>query len=189
VKPPGWALATLAGVLAVAAITLAGCSSGVSASQGRAAAVKARSQVLPQVSALYQEIYQARAGWAFAVDASYLRCIRANSTTQVAYHNNISYVRGFQGGTTASFQQRILAIVHASGWKDSLNNGDKPHGNWDAHYDISKGPVKGDLAMAGRIALLRFSSPCFNAGPAATSLGSQGGEVPVPHPSVTSPGG
>jgi hypothetical protein len=179
----------LAGVLAAAAITLAGCSSGVSASQGRTAAAKARGQVLPQVRALYRQIYNARAGWAFAIDASYLRCIRGNSTTQVAYHSNISYVRGFQGLTPASFRQRILALVHSGGWKFALNNADRPKGNWDSHYDLSKGPVKGDLAVAGRIALLRFSSPCFNAGSAADSLAAHGSDVPVPHPSSTSAGG
>lgn len=182
----------LASVMAAAAVTLAsaGCSSGVSASQGRDAAAKARGQVLPQVRSLYQEMYRSRVGWSFAIAENYLPCIKSNSTSQVAYHNYLSYVRGFKGVTPASFQRRLVAILHASGWKSSLNNRDMPSGKWEVHYDIAKGSVKGDLAMAGTVALLRFSSPCFDAGPAASSLGSRGGsEVPVPHPSVTPSGG
>lgn len=173
------------------AVAVAACGGGgVSASQGRAAAVKARGQVLPGTRALYQKIYSEHIGWAFSISANYLPCVKTNSTTQVAYHNYLTYVNAFKGVASASFQQRILALVRASGWKSTVNNQDKPSGHWDSHYDITKGPVKGDLALAGRTALLRFSSPCFDAGPAADSLGSRGGyDIPVPHPTVSPSGG
>jgi hypothetical protein len=174
-------------VAAAAAVAMAatGCgSSGTSADGGRAAATKARSQVVSATRALYQRIYDARVGFARNLSGLYLGCPTSTNQDELMYRGVLSYVDAFNRRISSdAYRGRLIGLVHADGWTYTQNSKDTPTGSWAFHYDLVKGSLKGDISIGGPTALVRISSPCFDAGAAAQSLGQQGDELPLPHPS------
>ena len=180
------ARAAIVAATAVVAIAAGGCggSSGNSAGGGRAAATKARSQVVSATRALYQRIYGAHVGFARNLSGLYLGCPTSTNQDELMYRGVLSYVDAFNRRiSSAAYRGRLISLVRADGWTYTENSKDTPTGSWAFHYDLVKGSLKGDISIGGPTALVRVSSPCFDAGAAAQSLGQQGDELPLPHPS------
>jgi hypothetical protein len=173
----------------VIAVAAAGCGSS-SSGAGRAAAAKARSQVVSATRALYQDIYRARVGWATSLSGLYLGCPTSTNQDELMYRGVISYIDAFNRRiSSGAYRGRLISLVHSGGWTYTENTRDAPAGSWAFHYDLVKGPMRGDVSIGGPTALLRVSSPCFDAGAAAQSLGQHGDELPLPHPSRPPPAG
>jgi hypothetical protein len=181
--------ATTVAATVVIAIAAAGCGSNGSV-DGRAAAAKARGKVVSATRALYQDIYHARVGWATSLSGLYLGCPTSTNQNELMYRGVISYINAFHRriGSDA-YRGRLMSLVRADGWRNTENARDAPAGSWAFHYDLVKGSLRGDISISGPTALVRVSSPCFDAGAAAQSLGQHGDELPLPHPSPTTPAG
>lgn len=184
------AAALAAAVLALAA---AGCGSSQAGTgsglTGKAAAAKARSQVVSAARALYvQHVYGDRVGYATGIVGGYQGC--GQSSSQLYYLGGETIYPLSHGTGATAFRQGIARSLSAAGWtvrKQSPPASAPP----DApYYGISKAGLTGDMyvipgppnTMRGVIGI---RSPCFNPGKSRT-LTVHFDHIALPHPAGAS---
>lgn len=185
--------------VAAAALTLTGCGAGMSAAAGRAAAGRARQQVVPAAAALYQQFLAASARSASVVDGSYVRC--GNSGTRLHYSVSLRLYPFGRGRTSLSqYQHQVTGVVTSAGWAlrraslgslpaqgPFLNPAVLPSATilYAMTKHVRAGVLAGALFMypqpgSGVGGSLTVSGGCFDAGPAAANLAGHPDDSPLP---------
>ncbi len=192
----GWRKAA---AVATALMLLAGCSSGMSAPEGRTAANGARAQVIPAATALYQRLLAASRRSASVVDGSYVRC--GNTGTKLHYSISLRlYPFSSTKTSLQTYSRQVTGVVTSAGWAlhrlslaslpsqgPFLNPAALPAST--IVYEMTK-HVRGTVLIGGLFLYpepgsgvggsITVNGACFNAGPAAASLTAHPDASPLP---------
>jgi hypothetical protein len=187
---------TIAAAAIVLAAVLAGC--GQSAADGRAAAAKARAQVVPAARELYQTLFNASAGSVAVLDGSYLSCGTGKTKLSYSITLRLFPFTDRQDANFDAYRNRVVSLVRGDGWTLRPRPGRiiKTPLVPAAYYWLSKregkvtlpgtlgitGDPKPSVGVGGNISV---NGPCFDAHGAARSLKSHPVTSPLPLPSTS----
>jgi hypothetical protein len=172
---------------AAAAITVAGCSSGVSAAAGQARAAAARPKVVAPTLTLASRMLAGGFGPLFGRDGSsrmpgsYGSCGNSGSDLQYGTYFELEPA-SLSTGHSSSYRQAVAAAVAGDGW--TLRRQPPAPGAYAFSYQIAKPGLTGTVQAAVHAnavtVAISVRGRCFDAGAASASLRSTANEIALP---------